>query len=159
MKKFYVALMIFLIFQMPVHASVFGSNLGVMGYPKPTCMKPWNKPMQPYSMDQYAIQSYNTQVDNYNQSVREFNRCLDTYLQAARNDIDAISSHIRAARTGTRQIVVSFGPSNLGFLGYPSVQMVCSSQFSQEDMDECVLKYIRSAQNDVDEIVATARAL
>lgn len=73
------------------------SNLGVFGYPEPTCTKPI-RPHKPYSYSsKYEIDSYNSQVALFNSEMDEYIRCVKRYLDAANNDIDAIKEKMTEA--------------------------------------------------------------
>jgi hypothetical protein len=64
-----------------VFAYVFGgSNLGITGYPKHTCIKPY-KPFQFSS--RWEVDSYNAQLDS-------FISCIRVYVDNAKNDIERI---------------------------------------------------------------------
>lgn len=79
-------------------AIVFGgSNLGMFGYPDNTCTKPM-PPRKPYAMtDQWQVDSYNRDVDRYNDELRTYQRCLRDYIEYATNDIKRIQEKAQEA--------------------------------------------------------------
>ena len=80
------------------YSAVFGdSNLGLMGYPEHSCLKPM-KLHKPYSFNsQWDIDNYNMQVDNYNNQWRYYVSCIEEYLERADNDIKRIQEKQQAA--------------------------------------------------------------
>ncbi len=71
----------FLLGASSAYAMVFGgSNLDLLGYPKPNCTKPY----RPSSFsDQYELDNYKSEYDTYIQ-------CIKTYVDNAKNDIERI---------------------------------------------------------------------
>lgn len=77
-------------------AIVFGgSNLSLSRYPEHDCNPPYSKPTRPYSNDEWAIRSYNNEVDRYNDDMREFRQCALDYIENANNDIKRIQEGIQ----------------------------------------------------------------
>lgn len=72
---------------------VGGSNLGPLGYPKFESTH-YNRPMKPYSKDEYAVRKYKQEVERYIEESKE-------YVKAANSDIERIqegkSDAIRSA--------------------------------------------------------------
>jgi len=88
-----VALALPLILSADAGAYVFGgSNLGIMGYPDPTCMKPYDKPTKPFDLtDHFAVDQYNADVERYNEELDRYIRCIKEYLANADSDRQRIS--------------------------------------------------------------------
>ena len=80
-------------------AIVFGgSNLGIFGYPKHTCTKPYSKPYKPYQFNsQWEIDSYNSDVESYNMDVSQYLTCIREYADNGKNDMDRIREAINDA--------------------------------------------------------------
>lgn len=73
-----------------------GSNLPLAMYDEPRCYKPL-KPREPYSREKYIIDSYNRDVDRYNNEMRTYIFCIKRYVENARYDIQRIEGAIDAA--------------------------------------------------------------
>lgn len=141
------------------NASGYGSNLGMMGYPSPTCFEPFGIPSEPYSTDRWAIQSYNAEVSAYNAKVDLYNECRQTYVQNAKNDAQEIVDSVKAI--GDRYVPTRFTHgTNLGFGGYPSAEDKCTSySYPDDSYKNCLLEYIENARNDIEKIKQKVRTL
>lgn len=67
-----------------------------INYPMPRCNRPV-KPFTPYNPDQYAIERYNKQVDDYNRSLLEYQECISNYVTNAQKDIGVIQERVQDA--------------------------------------------------------------
>ncbi len=87
--KFTPALIIaLLVMSSSAFAMVFGgSNLGIMGYPKHSCSKPY-KPFEFTSQ---------FEVDNYNRQLAMYIGCIKEYVENANNDIERIQEAAKSA--------------------------------------------------------------
>lgn len=77
---------------------VGGSNLpSFLGYPSHDCDEP-TKPYKPYQFsDQWEIDQYNEDVEQYNNELDEFVDCIREYLDNANNDIKRIQEKAQEA--------------------------------------------------------------
>ena len=74
-----------------------GSNLPIGIYADHACRKP-DKPTQPYDLsNSFAIDSYNLQVQTYNDELDRYYRCMKEYLENASNDIRRIREKMKEA--------------------------------------------------------------
>lgn len=135
----------------------YGSNFGMMGYPSPTCMKPFMKPTLPFSRDQYAITSYNQSVDVYNMQLKSYYHCINTYIDNANYDAQSIVYEVR--KIGGGYTSRPYGSSNLGFMGYPSADKVCGYSYDEEQKHQCLSEYIENARKDIEKIKTAVRFL
>lgn len=87
-----------------VFAIVFGgTNLGILGYPDHSCLKP-TKPIKPYSFNsRWEIDSYNSQVDSYNMERQRYVGCVKEYLENSGNDIKRIEEKMEEAIAEAKQ--------------------------------------------------------
>jgi hypothetical protein len=81
------------------NAYVIGpSNLGLLGYSDHDCSRPYSKPTEPYSFsDQWQIDSYNQEVEEFNAQHESYITCINEYLEAASKDIKRIQEKVEEA--------------------------------------------------------------
>ncbi len=85
---------------------VFGSsNLGILGYPK---FSPHIYPSKPYSMDQYF-------VNQYESDVKQYVRVAKDYIEAANNDVKRINENIDEVTTKTNSIIQEYNQFVRGY--------------------------------------------
>ena len=98
MIKIVMLLSVALSFPLCAAAVVYGgSNLGFGGYPSMSCNKP-QKPYKPYSFNnQWEVDTYNSQVNEYNEEYRQYISCVKEYVDNAQNDINRIKEKVQDA--------------------------------------------------------------
>ena len=98
MKKITITLFLICFVTASAYAIIFGgTNFGWTGYPDHECRKP-EKPIRPYSIsNQWEVDSFNNDVDNYNMNRRTYINCIKNYLDNANNDVLRIHEKMDSA--------------------------------------------------------------
>lgn len=129
-----------------------GSNLGFLGYPAPSCVRPGDPPRKPHDHDRFQTGRYVRALEAHARRVQDYNECIGRYVQAARNDLGEVSEAAQAPGARRPHRFRPPGSSNFPVTGYPGATEKCR-HVRGESRQRCVREYIDNARGDSRAIV------